>query len=133
MADFMQMVEKLCRASRRQYLDPYTYLEWPERLDPDQWQFSPELISLYETAAYKGLTEAQRKKLSFYETVNFFSLNIHGERPLVEGLARRLYQSDSQEVTPYLQHFLDEENKHMAYFGGFCMRYPPKDVLGDSP
>ena len=70
MAEFIEMVEKLCRASRRQYLDPYAYL--------------------------------------------------------VEGLARRLYQSDTQDITPYLQHFLDEENKHMVYFGGFCMKYAGK-------
>ncbi len=126
MPEFMQTVEKLCSASRRQYLDPYTYLEWPEALDPDQWQFSPELISIYGTDAYESLTEAERKRLSFYETVNFFSLNIHGERPLVEGLAQRLYRSDTQEITPYLQHFLDEENKHMVYFGGYCTRYAGK-------
>lgn len=126
MADLIEIVERLCRASRRQYLDPYTYLEWPESLDPDQWKFSPELISLHGTPTYERLTEAERVRLSFYETINFFSLNIHGERPLVEGLAHRLYQSDTQEITPYLQHFLDEENKHMIYFGGFCMRYAGK-------
>ena len=96
MADLIEMVEKLCRASRRQYLDPYTYLEWPETLDPDQWMFTPELISLHGTAIYERLTEAEKKQLSFYETINFFSLNINGERPLVEGLAHRLFHTDTQ-------------------------------------
>jgi hypothetical protein len=53
-------------------------------------------------------------------------LNIHGERALIEGLARRLYKRDNQVLAPYLHHFLDEENKHMIYFGGFCTRYAGK-------
>ncbi len=126
MSAFLEIIEKLCRASRSQYKDPYTYLQWPERLDLSQWHFSPELISISGTVAYDCLTEEERRRLSFFETINFFSLNIHGERSLVEGLARRLYRADTQEITEYLQHFLDEENKHMVYFGGFCMRYAGK-------
>lgn len=118
-----QLVDKLCSISRRDYVNPHEYLEWPERLDFGQWLMSPELISLYPTPLYAELTEPDRMRLSFFEAVNFFSLNIHGEKTLVEGLARRLYQRDKTEVTPYLHHFLDEENKHMVYFGGFCQRY----------
>jgi hypothetical protein len=123
MNELMEMVDKLCRASREDYINPYTYLEWPETLDFDQWFFSPELLSLYGMPVYTGLSEAQQHRLSFCETVNFFSLNIHGEKSLVEGLAHRVYQSDLRDLTPYLHHFLDEENKHMVYFGGFCLRY----------
>src|SRR5207244_844073 len=60
------------------------------------------------------------------EAVNFYSLNIHGEKALLEGLAHRLYQPDLSEVSKYLHHFLDEENKHMVYFGEFCLRYAGK-------
>ncbi len=126
MARLATIVNKLCEASRSNYVNPYSYLEWPETLDPDQWYMSPEFISLYGTEIYANLTEAQKKKLSFYEAVNFFSLNIHGEKPLVEGLAHRVYRKDQLDITPYLHHFLDEENKHMVYFGGFCMRYAGK-------
>ena len=66
------------------------------------------------------------KRLSFCETVNFFSLNIHGEKRLIEGLARRLYRRGMEDLTAYLHHFLDEENKHMVYFGGFCTEYAGK-------
>jgi hypothetical protein len=84
------------------------------------------LISLYGTTYYSELSEPQQKRLSFLEAVNFFSLNIHGEKTLIEGLARRLYEKKSQTYSDYLHHFLDEENKHMVYFGGFCMRYAGK-------
>ena len=121
--EFQALVAKLCAASEKNYMNPYARLEWPDALDRDQWFMSPELISLHGTEAYERLSDSGRQKLSFYEAVNFFSLNIHGEKALVEGLARRLYLVENQLISPYLHHFLDEENKHMVYFGGFCTQY----------
>ncbi len=126
MGDFPRIVEKLCEASKKEYANPYSLMEWPEALDPEAWFMSPELLSIYGMREYDRLTEGEKKKLSFYETVNFFSLNIHGEKSLVEGLARQLYLRENQALSPYLHHFLDEENKHMIYFGGFCTRYAGK-------
>ncbi len=119
-------VERLCAVSQAKYANPYTAIDWPAQLDGDQWCMSPELISIFGTEAYMHLSAAEQRRLSFYEVVNFFSLNIHGERALVEGLARRLYRKGHRAISPYLHHFLDEENKHMTYFGGFCMRYAGK-------
>lgn len=119
-------VEKLCQASTRDFINPYSYLDWPNELSKEQWFMSPELMSVYGTDIWNELSESQKMILSFYEAVNFFSLNIHGEKPLIEGLAHRLYQKTSNITTPYLHHFLDEENKHMVYFGGFCMKYAGK-------
>ena len=119
-------VERLCRVSVEQCIDPHSRIEWPERIDEGAWYTSPELVSLFGSPAYEELGEAQRKRLSFFEAVNFFSLNIHGERMLIEGLARRLYRRDHEAISPYLHHFLDEENKHMSYFGRFCTRYAGK-------
>lgn len=126
MADFATTVRKLCDASVRDYLNPYSDLDWPETLALEQWFMSPELISLAGSDLYEGLPEPQKMRLSFYEALNFFSLNIHGEKALVEGLAERLYRKGNDEITRYLHHFLDEENKHMVYFGGFCTRYAGK-------
>lgn len=120
------MVEKLCELSRTGYLNPHEGVDWPAALDEEEWYASPELISLYGTKVWTNLTEGEKKRLSFYEAVNFFSLNIHGERSLIEGLAHRLYRKSTQEISAYLHHFLDEENRHMAYFGEFCMRYAGK-------
>lgn len=126
MRDFATTVKKLCDASIKDYINPYSSFDWPEAVNPEQWFTSPELISLHGTDVYENLADAGKKRLSFYEAVNFFSLNIHGEKSLVEGLAERLYRKGNDEVTGYLHHFLDEENKHMVYFGGFCMRYAGK-------
>lgn len=116
-------VQRLCRVSREQAIDPWARLSWPDELDPDAWYLSPELCSLYGTDVWHDLDEERRKRLCFFEAVGFFSVNVHGERTLVEGIARRLYRKETSEVSPYLHHFLDEENKHMTLFGGFCTRY----------
>jgi P-aminobenzoate N-oxygenase AurF len=122
---FEQIVERLCEASRNDFANPYL-LEWPDEYDSHQWYMSAELLSLYPTPFYEQLSEDQKKRLSFLEAVNFFSLNIHGEKSLIEGLAKQLYGKRSPVFYDYLHHFLDEENKHMVYFGGFCMRYAGK-------
>lgn len=128
---------RLCEASEAQ-VQEYA-IEWPAALDREAWHLSPELLSLYGTPAYESLDEGARKRLSFFEAVNFFSLNVHGEKSLVAGLAQRLYRGDrgplgdgagrtsSARALPnhdaYLHHFLEEENRHMGWFGGFCRRY----------
>ncbi|MGH8488452.1 MAG: diiron oxygenase [Gammaproteobacteria bacterium] len=124
--DMDTVVSTLCRVSQDQFADPFQALDWPESLDKAQWYFSPELVSIYGMPEYDALPEDQKELLSFYETVNFFSLNIHGEKALIEGLARNLYVRENPAISPYLHHFLDEENKHMIYFGRFCTYYAGK-------
>ena len=126
MATLSELTTRLCRISQEHFIDPFSRLEWPESLERDQWFMSPELISLHGTRHFEALGEEQRQKLSFFELVNFFSINIHGERLLIEGLAKRLYRNNTETVSPYLHHFLDEENKHMFYFGRFCNQYAGK-------
>lgn len=120
------VVGRLSTASRRALQDPYAAIAWPDRLDRRQWFTSPEMVSLYGTRAWLELAEDRRRELSFWEAVNFYSLNIHGEKALMEGLAQRLYRPGLEPVTEYLHHFLDEENKHSVWFGTFCTRYAGK-------
>lgn len=124
LASVAETSDRLTGLSRRHFQNPYTAVEWPARLDPERdWFSTPELLGLHGTPEGDVLDEAARRRLAFYEAANFFSLNIHGEKSLMQGLAARLYRSDLLEVTDYLHHFLDEENKHSVYFGGFCTRY----------
>jgi para-aminobenzoate N-oxygenase AurF len=119
-----ETVDRLSELSERGYQNPYKAVEWPDSLDPEGgWYSSPELLSLYGTPMFERLGEPARRRLAFYEAVNFFSLNIHGEKSLMQGIAARLYRKDLVGVAPYLHHFLDEENKHSIYFGRFCTRY----------
>lgn len=118
------VARRLSEVSQHSYQNPYTALDWPETVDPGvDWFSSPELLSLAGTPEWDALSEADRKRLAFYEAVNFYSLNIHGEKSLMAGLAERLYRKEMIQVADYLHHFLDEENKHSIFFGGFCTRY----------
>lgn len=126
MPSISETAKRLCEVSEKAYLNPYTYINWQESMSQEQWFMTPELISIAELSEYKTLNEKEKQRLSFFEAINFFSLNIHGEKSLVEGIAHRLYSKELKELAPYLHHFLDEENKHMIYFGGFCQRYAGK-------
>jgi hypothetical protein len=120
------LAQRLVAASQkaRPGFDP---IDWPESVGPEaEWFMTPELLSPAGLLEFENLSEEQRKRLSFFEAVNFFSLNIHGEKPLVAGLADRLYQPRRAELAPYLHHFLEEENRHMAWFGRFCQHYAGK-------
>lgn len=118
-----ELVGKLVDSSRRNSRNPYEFLIFPEELERDAWFTTPEVMTLYGTSLWDTLDEAKRKELSFFEAVNFFSLNIHGEKALMQGLASRLYDPEFAWATEYLHHFLDEENKHSTLFGTFCQRY----------
>lgn len=101
-------------------------VHFKDEMDRNQWFFSPELISIYGSEAYNALTEEQKKQLSFFEAINFFSINIHGEKALLEGLTHQLYENEYPEIDQYIHHFVDEENKHMYLFGNFCQKYAGK-------
>jgi hypothetical protein len=119
-----QIAVRLSRASCRKFYDVYNAFDWPERLEPGMWCMPPELVSLHGTPVWDSLDEATQKRVSLFEMANLFSLVLHGERLLVAGLAHRLHSpKHPAEITDYLHHFLDEENKHMVMFGTFCQRY----------
>jgi hypothetical protein len=117
---------RLSERSAEAAANPRPPIVWPEALPPDAWCTSPELISIYGTPTWNALDERTQCRLSFLECANFFALNIHGERALMEGLARRLYARELAAHSHYLHHFLAEENEHMTWFAGFCQRYAGK-------
>jgi len=124
--DLAEVVARLSATSRRTYQNPYEAIAWPEALDRRQWFTVPSFVSLHGTPTWEAMTEDEQKVLSFWEAVNFYSLNIHGEKVLMAGLAARLYRPGMEGVAEYLHHFLDEENKHSVWFGTFCTRYAGK-------
>jgi P-aminobenzoate N-oxygenase AurF len=116
-AQSLSTVSRQCQQNLLQGID------WPQCLRASDWVMSPELTSLYGTPFYEHVDRDLLPRYLLLEAVNFFSLNIHGERHLMAGIAHRLHGEYPPAVNQYLHHFLDEENKHMAYFAEFCMRY----------
>lgn len=120
------VARRLSRLSAEEAANPRLPLPWPARIHPEAWCTSPELISIFGTPAWEALDETARRRLSLLECANFFALNIHGEKALLEGIAKRLYARDLAPHAHYLHHFLAEENQHMSWFGEFCHRYAGK-------
>ncbi|KDB06347.1 P-aminobenzoate N-oxygenase AurF [Burkholderia sp. lig30] len=106
---------------------PFTRVTYQAELDRSRPQFPEELLSLYHHPIYASLSAEQKWTLGLLETVNFFSINIHGERKLVQGLEERLYVPSrfggSWDIGNYLQHFIHEENAHTHMLAGYCYRY----------
>lgn len=122
-ADMACLVGRLCRQSIAEYEPGFSFDDWPEVVDRRQWFTTEAVVSLNGTALWADLDEGTRKVVSFWEAVSFFSANIHGETGLIQGIAARLNAPGHEDVTPYLHHMLDEENKHSVYFTEFCRRY----------
>lgn len=120
------VARRLSRLSAEEAANPRLPLPWPAHMHPEAWCTSPELISIFGTPAWEALDETARRRLSLLECANFFALNIHGEKALLEGIAKRLYARDLAPHAHYLHHFLAEENQHMSWFGEFCHRYTGK-------
>lgn len=99
----------------------------PPALDQTRLQFPERLVSLYHHPVYRELDDEQKWRLGLLETVNFFSINIHGERSLVRDLVLRVHRmsalGNSPVIHEYLQHFVHEENAHTFMLAGYCWRY----------
>jgi hypothetical protein len=121
--DMKSFTARLCQLSRGRGAHPADSDAWPVALGDELWCFSPEVISLVGTDAFERMSETEKRRLSFFEAINFFSLNVHGERSMIAGLAQRLYATDREPYSAYLHCFLEEENRHSQYFGEFCQRY----------
>lgn len=123
MNNCIETASRLSTVSKQRQQPLLQNIDWQDKLDLTRWAMSPELISLYGTEFYEALSDKNKKQLSLLESINFFSLNIHGERHLVSGIMQRIHREQEPEISEYLHHFVDEENKHMAFFAEFCHRY----------
>ncbi|NOX51641.1 MAG: diiron oxygenase [Gammaproteobacteria bacterium] len=120
-----QLSERLSTLSRDQFYDVYKRFDWPTELAHDSFAMSPEITTLYGTNVWSSLNDEQKRKLTICETATLFSNTLNGEKLLVAGLSKQLYSGAraTPEITEYLHHFIDEENKHMIMFGIFCNKY----------
>ncbi len=119
-----ELSRRLNALSRENFYDVYKSFEWPDELGGDYLAIAPEYTTLYGTDVWSSLTDEQIRMVSITDTANLYANTLNGERLLVSGLSSQLYtQNAPAEITDYLHHFLDEENKHMIMFGVFCRKY----------
>jgi len=123
----VELANKLVLISERQTTPSFARVRYPDELDRRHPVMPPELTTLLGNPAYEELDADTKWRVGLLETVNFFSLNIHGEQALVAELANRLYRErwsgDGTTVSRYLQHFIHEENSHTYMLAEFCTRY----------
>jgi P-aminobenzoate N-oxygenase AurF len=137
---FGQVLGRLSAKSIDDYYNPYRLFEWPDRLPEETWWMSPELTTTYGTEFAEKLTEQQLFALSKQESVNFYSLNVHGIRELLIEVVSRIHTAGFETPSEFFHHFIGEENEHMWFFAEFCRRYggrlyrqPPAPSSGETP
>lgn len=123
---FVEKVSNLSRKSVRDYYNPYTHFDWPDVLPADQLWMPANLLSVYSTPFYEQLTPQCVIALSKWESINFYSLIIHGIREVFDQVVARIHTPEFAHVSDYLHHLMGEENGHMWFFAKFCLRYGGK-------
>lgn len=123
---FLTILDRLTTKSIDDYYNPYKLFEWPDSLPDEMWWMSPELTTTHGTAVAQRLTEAQLQMLSKHESINFYSLNVHGIRELLIEVTRRIHTKGFETPSEFFHHFIGEENEHMWFFAEFCLRYGKK-------
>ncbi|MBK3583737.1 diiron oxygenase [Streptomyces microflavus] len=123
---FRGILDRLATKSIDDYYNPYRLFEWPDQLPEDMWWMSPELTTTYGTEWADKLTPEQLHTLSKHESVNFYSLNVHGIRELLVEVVNRIHTAGFETPSEFFHHFIGEENEHMWFFAEFCLRYGKK-------
>ncbi|MEW2191259.1 diiron oxygenase [Streptomyces microflavus] len=123
---FRGILDRLATKSIDDYYNPYRLFEWPDQLPEDMWWMSPELTTTYGTEWAEKLTPEQLHTLSKHESVNFYSLNVHGIRELLVEVVNRIHTAGFETPSEFFHHFIGEENEHMWFFAEFCLRYGKK-------
>jgi hypothetical protein len=122
-ASLAARLERLTQQSVAGDYNAFTRFEWIDKMPEGQWWMSKELLSVYDTPMMETLSETQLKALSKWESINFYSLNIHGIRELLVEIARRLHAPGYEVPAEFFHRFLGEENDHMWFFAQFCRKY----------
>jgi P-aminobenzoate N-oxygenase AurF len=123
---FNDILGRLVEKSERDYYNPYRLFEWPPSLPEDAYWMSPELMIESDTAVGAGFSEEQRKAVSKWESINFYSLNVHGIRELLHEIVARIHTTNFEAPSEYFHHIIGEENEHMWFFAAFCRNYGKK-------
>ncbi|GAA3656954.1 diiron oxygenase [Streptomyces sp. S1A] len=123
---FQEVLDRLSTKSIEDYYNPYQEFVWPDRLDENRMWMSPELLTPYGTPLFDELGEETLRRLSKWESVNFYSLNVHGIRELLIEVVRRIHMPGFEVPSDFFHHFIGEENEHMWFFAEFCRRYGNK-------
>lgn len=120
---FVELLQRLGQKSVEDYYNPYRMFSWADSLPEDAYWMTPELISAHGTPVEREIGEEGMKRLSRWESINFYSLNVHGIRELIIEVVKRIHMPGFEVPSEFFHHFIGEENEHMWFFAEFCRRY----------
>lgn len=121
-----ERIERLVELSHTKSYDVYTRFNWPDSLPVDDLWCNEDLLTTFGTEFHSTLTDQQKFELSKWEAINFYSLNVHGIKAILEFVCSCIYKKRYEGISKYLHFFLAEENAHMWFFANFCQKYGGK-------
>lgn len=125
-AGIAQALDRIIEMSVDTYYNPYKTFQWPESLPDEQWWMTRELMTVHGTPLEETLSEGQLMALSKWESIYFYSLNVHGIRELLLEVVKRVHTPGFELESEFFHHFVGEENEHMWFFATFCLKYGKK-------
>ncbi|MGB8843085.1 MAG: diiron oxygenase [Aliidongia sp.] len=119
-------LQRLVALSKQHSYNPYERFSWPDEVPLDRLWCDEDLLTTYGTDLHSRLSLEQKIALSKWEAINFFSLNVHGIKTVLEFVCESIYQDRYYGISEYMHIFISEENAHMWFFADFCLRYAGK-------
>src|ERR1700689_394483 len=106
-------IARLVTLSKANSYNPYERFAWPDEVPLDRLWCDEDLLTTYGTELHNRLSPEQRIALSKWEAINFFSLNVHGIKGVLEFICQSIYAARYDGISEYLHIFIAEENAHM--------------------
>ena len=122
----VNVLDRLTEKAVEDYYNPFTHFQWPNELPHDAYWMTPSVMSTYGTELESELSQSQLQELSKWESINFYSMNVHGIRELLIEVVNRVHMPGFEIPSEFFHHFIGEENEHMWFFAQFCLRYGNK-------
>lgn len=124
--EMKNILDKIINVSVQDYYNPYEHFKWPDTLEENVMWMPVELMSVYNTPYLNDMSDEMLIKLSKWESINFYSMNVHNIRELLISVMERVHMPGFEEQSEYFHHFIGEENEHMYFFAKFCLKYGNK-------
>lgn len=114
---------QLVAASGRTTLDPFENVDWDRAIDDSAYHTPPEILSLYGTATWERMTDAERIEYSRHETAAIYGAGIWFENALMQVILRHLTTVDvTDPMHRYLLIEVADECRHSTMFGEYIRR-----------
>ena len=106
--DISALLSRITEMSVETYYNPYKMFEWPEALPDEQWWMTPDLLTVAGTRFAAELPEERLQALSKWESIHFYSLNVHGIRELLLEVIKRIHTPGFEMESEFFHHFVGE-------------------------